>query len=188
MPRRLSLLVGVSTSESGSHSSPSSVNSLICSTWANCSLIASTPCWIRAAHVGVVGQLGQRLVGLAVGGRPHRGDLGVEHQQRRDELAGVADRARLADERDHLQGGLEVRRADVLAARRDDQLLLAVDDLEVALVVDHADVAGVQPAVDHRLGGLVGLLEVALEDVAAAATTSPSSAIATSMPGIAWPT
>ena len=35
MPRRLSFIVGVSSSESGSHSSPSSVNFLTCSTWVN---------------------------------------------------------------------------------------------------------------------------------------------------------
>ena len=87
---------------------------------------------------------------------------GIEHDQRRHERAAVADRARLADERDHLELGLEVGRADVLAAGGDDQLLLAVDDLEVAVVVELADVAGVQPAVVvERLGGLLGLVEVA---------------------------
>ena len=49
---------------------------------------------------------------------------------------------------------------DVLAGGGDDQLLLAVDDREEAVVVEGADVAGVQPAVlvDERAGGL--LLEV----------------------------
>ena len=72
-------------------------------------------------------------------------------------------------ERDELQRVLEVGGADVLAARGDDELLLAVDDLEVAVLVDRADVARVQPAVDDRFVGLVGLLVVPLEDVAAAA-------------------
>jgi hypothetical protein len=35
----------------------------------------------------------------------------------------------------------------VLAARGDDELLLAVDDGDVAVVVERADVAGVQPPV-----------------------------------------
>ena len=67
--------------------------------------------------------------------------------------------ARLTDERDHLQRRLEVGRADVLAARGDDQLLLAIDDAEIALVVELADVTGVQPTVDDRLGGLLRLVE-----------------------------
>ena len=50
-------------------------------------------------------------------------------------------------ERDRLERGLEVGRADVLAAGGDDQLLLAVDDAEVAVVVELADVARVQPTV-----------------------------------------
>ena len=45
---------------------------------------------------------------------------------------------------------------DVEAAR-DDHVLLAVGDVQVALGVDVADVAGVQPAVDDGLGGLVRL-------------------------------
>ena len=53
----------------------------------------------------------------------------------------LTDGARLADERDHLERRLEVGGADVLAAGGDDQLLLAVDDLEVAVLVEFADVA-----------------------------------------------
>ena len=49
---------------------------------------------------------------------------------------------------------------DVLAAR-DDHVLLAVRDREVVLVVDAAAVAGVEPAVADRVGGLLGLLPVA---------------------------
>ena len=58
----------------------------------------------------------------------------------------VADRAGLADERDHLEARLEVRRRNVLPASGDDELFLAVDDAEVAVLVDRADVAGVEPA------------------------------------------
>ena len=49
-----------------------------------------------------------------------------------------------------LERGLDVRGRHVLAGRVDDQLLLAVDDLQVAVVVELADVAGVQPAVVGR--------------------------------------
>ena len=38
---------------------------------------------------------------------------------------------------------------------RDDQLLLAIDDAQVAVVVELADVAGVEPPVGQRLGRLV---------------------------------
>src|SRR5262249_5222836 len=49
-------------------------------------------------------------------------------------------------------------------------LLLAVDDPQVALVVELADVAGVEPTVRvDDLGGLLRFVEVAGEDVAALA-------------------
>src|SRR5205814_7359570 len=44
------------------------------------------------------------------------------------------------------------------------EVLLAVGDVEVAVGVDAADVAGVEPAVLHGLGGGAGVLEVAAED------------------------
>ena len=57
---------------------------------------------------------------------------------------------------------LDVRRGHVLAGGVDDQLLLAVDDPQVAVVVECADVAGGQPAVGvDRLGGALGLVAVA---------------------------
>ncbi len=71
--------------------------------------------------------------------------------------------ARLADQRaPALDRRLDVRRGHVLARGVDDQLLLAVDDLHEAVVVDLGDVAGVQPAVGvERLGGLLRLVAVA---------------------------
>ena len=51
---------------------------------------------------------------------------------------------------DHL---LDLARIDVEAAR-DDHVLLAVGDVQEAFLVDVADVAGVQPAVDDGLRGL----------------------------------
>ena len=50
-----------------------------------------------------------------------------------------------------LEAVLEVGGRDVLAARGDDDVLLAAGDVEEAVLVDAADVAGVQPAVDDRL-------------------------------------
>src|SRR5258708_2520518 len=49
----------------------------------------------------------------------------------------------------------------------DDHVLLAVDDIEVAVGVHAADVAGVQPAVANRLGGDVRHPVVALHDIGA---------------------
>jgi hypothetical protein len=56
---------------------------------------------------------------------------------------------------------LDLVRVDVEAAHQD-HVLLAVDDLEVAAFVEHADVAALEVAVGrHDLGGLVGALPVA---------------------------
>src|SRR4051812_32703388 len=71
--------------------------------------------------------------------------------------------------RDHRAVGdllLDVRRRDVLARRGDDDLLRPPGDREVALLVDHAEVAGVEPAVVvEDLLRLVLEAVVALEDV-----------------------
>src|ERR1700722_1390610 len=72
--------------------------------------------------------------------------------------------AGLADQwRARLQRRLDVRRRHVLASRADDQLLLAIDDSQVALLVEDTDVARAQPAI---LGeGLAGLLwEIAIAE------------------------
>ena len=168
MPRRFSFEVGVSSSESGSHSAWRIFTFFTRSALLNPAIASATPLVDLGDHVGVLGQLGERVELDAVVLGPHRCDLGVEHHERRHERLLVADGARLADERDHLQLGLEVGRADVLPAGGDDELLLAVDDPQVALVVEHADVAGVQGAVRiEGLGGLLRVVEVAEEHVAA---------------------
>ena len=61
---------------------------------------------------------------------------------------------------------LDLARVDVVAAA-DDQLLLAVDDEEVAVLVDLAHVAAVEPAVDDGLLGRLLAVPVALHDVVA---------------------
>ncbi len=73
---------------------------------------------------------------------------------------GDADHRDLGHRRVREDAVLDLDRRDVLAAG-DDHVLLAVGDREVVLVVDEAAVAGVEPAVADRLGGLVGLLPVA---------------------------
>src|SRR5207247_11446061 len=61
------------------------------------------------------------------------------------------------------------RRRDVLAASRDDQIFLAIRDLEKPFGVDVSDIAGVQPSIlVDRLSGRSGILVVPFEDVASA--------------------
>ena len=55
---------------------------------------------------------------------------------------------------------LDLERADVRAVV-DDDLLLAAEEPEVAVVVGAGEVAGVEPAVAHDLGGRVGVAPVA---------------------------
>ena len=50
---------------------------------------------------------------------------------------------------------LDLPRVDVVAAA-DDHVLHAVDDEEVAVLVAVAEVAGVEPAAPHGLGGGLG--------------------------------
>ena len=92
---------------------------------------------------------------------------GVERDQRDRVRAPVAVHHGLRDPARLLEVVLEVRRREVLAARRDDDVLLAAGDLEVAVLVELAEVAGVQPAVLDRAERRVVVLVVALEDVRA---------------------
>ncbi len=55
---------------------------------------------------------------------------------------------------------LDLARVDVVAAA-DNQVLLAVDDEVVAILVDCGDVAGVEPAVAHDLARRLLALPVA---------------------------
>src|SRR5579872_7486103 len=111
----------------------------------------------RDLALDVVAQLlggdgGARLEG-------HRGgDLLAERLVRHADHGGLGDRGMLVE---HL---LDLARVDVVAAA-DDQVLLAVHDVEVAVLVDPGQVAGVEPAVADRLGGGLGPLPVALHDV-----------------------
>src|SRR5699024_7245178 len=58
---------------------------------------------------------------------------------------------------------LDLLRVEVLTAA-DDHVLDPVDDGEVAVLVEGSDVAGVEPSVDDRLGGLLGPVEIAAHD------------------------
>ena len=170
IPRRLSFIVGVSSSESGSHSAVSTVNFRIDSACENRSLATATSRSTSACTTGSTASSASVVPVAPWLGGPRGDDVGIEHEQRGQVGPGLADDAGLSDQRLRLQRRLEVRGRDVLAARGDDELLLAVDDAQVAVVVELADVAGVQPAVGvERLGRALGIVEVAAEDVAAAA-------------------
>ena len=93
--------------------------------------------------------------------------LRVERDQRDGVGAAVAVHDRLGDPARLLEVVLQVRRRQVLAARGDDDVLLAAGDEQEAVLVDAAEVAGVQPAVLDRAERRVVVLVVALEDVRA---------------------
>ena len=88
----------------------------------------------------------------------------VDHHETCQVLALVANHHRVGNVGRELELVLDLARSDVLAPGRDDDVLHAVGDLEEALVVDLADVAGVEPPVTNRLGRLLGLVEVTHED------------------------
>src|SRR4051794_20482763 len=88
----------------------------------------------------------------------------VDHHEAGEVWPLVADHHGIRDVGRELQLVLDLGRRDVLAARRDDDVLHPVGDLDETFIVDRADVAGVQPApgVDG-FGGLLRLIEVTHE-------------------------
>src|ERR1700677_5382595 len=89
----------------------------------------------------------------------HRGgDLLAQGRVRQPDDGGLGDRRVLVEDL------LDLARVHVVAAA-DDQVLLPVDDVEVAAGVDPGQVAGVEPAVADRLGGGLRALPVALHHV-----------------------
>ena len=140
------LQVGVSTSPPTRHSSARTAKPLIRSTRESRALAPSIAAWIARCSAGSPDSAATERVVEAVLGREVDRGVGVEHDERDDVGPAVADRDGVRDQRrvaDEL--GLDVRRRHVLAPGADDQLLLAVDDRHVAVVVDVGDVAGVQP-------------------------------------------
>src|SRR5438477_13204913 len=115
----------------------------------------------RALEVGQVGAAVLDELGLGGLGACFEDDQGLDRLA--PLLVGDADDADLGHGRMREHPVLDLDRRDVLAAA-DDDVLLAVGDSEVALVVEGPTVAGVEPAVDDGLAGLLRLLPVALED------------------------
>ena len=89
--------------------------------------------------------------------------VGIEHQRRDQVRPVVAVRDRLGDPAALLELVLDVGGGDVLAARGDDEVLLAPGDRHEAVVVDRAEVAGGQPPLGQRLPGGLLVLEIAAE-------------------------
>ena len=100
-----------------------------------CSISACSVVLVAARHDDGVDDLAPTLVGDAEDGRLEHGGVGVE-------------------------GVLDLGAVDVLAAG-DDHVLGPVDEVQVAVGVEVADVAGAVPlAVEHGLGRLLGLVPV----------------------------
>src|SRR6266496_6026430 len=91
------------------------------------------------------------------------------------------DDRRLGDGRVLVEDLLDLPRVDVVAAA-DDQVLLAVDDEEVTLLVDPAHIAGVDPAGPDGVLGRLGPVPVALHAVVAWMRISPTSPCGSSLP------
>ena len=97
-------------------------------------------------------------------GRPALDLRRVERDQGGDVGPTVAHDERLGDVFRRLEVVLDVLRGDVLSARGDDDVLLAVGDREEPVLVDRPDVSRLQPAVlGEGRGRRLGVLEVALE-------------------------
>jgi len=89
----------------------------------------------------------------------------------------------------HAHPVLEHRGGDVLAAGRDDDLLLAAGNGQEALIVEIAEVTGGIPAVGgERLLGRLVVVPVPGKIDLPRTSTSPSSAIRTATPGSGRPT
>src|ERR1700712_1218142 len=134
------------------------------------------------------------VVGQLAGGElPHRlgGELrdALAQPHTRHQLLAVArvghpDHLLVEDVRVRVEELLDLARVHVLPAA-DDHVLDAAGDVDVALVVHHAEVAGVHPAgaVDH-LGGLLRLLPVAQHHRVAAGAELARGAARDRQPGL----
>src|SRR6185437_5275110 len=70
---------------------------------------------------------------------------------------------------------LDEARIDLIA-RGDDDILDAVDDEEIAVRIEIADIAGVEASARHRVRGLVRLVPIARHDLRPACANLPAFA------------
>ena len=110
-----------------------------------------------------------------------RGEVGVREQHHRHAhhltvaLVGHGEDRRLGDRRVLVDGGLHLCGVDVLTAAQD-HVLGPIHQEQEAVLVQVADVAGVEPAVGEGLGVRLGPVQIAAEHVAA---TYPELAVST---------
>ena len=116
---------------------------------------------LKAARRSRTHAISSASVGRGAGHEAHEGARHLAPA-----LVGDADHGGLAHGRVELERLLDLDRRDVLAAGHD-EVLGAVDDGEVAVGVDHGEVAGAQPAAAQHLGGRLGRVEVADHHVVA---------------------
>src|SRR6516225_12338734 len=95
------------------------------------------------------------------------GKLGVGNEQSDEIGPAVAEHHRLGDFRLERQIAFDARRRDRLAAGILDEIAFAVGDPDVAVFVDEADIAGLEPAVFEDLRRRFGIVPVSLHDVVA---------------------
>ena len=153
-----------------------------------------TPHWLIhrtldfGVHDRIAGQ--RRQVGLLLSAlrfQPRVRIGEIQRDQRGHERLPVADDQALVHNRRCHHGGLQQAGGDVLAAGGDDQILLAAGDRNEAVLVNVAQIAGVQPAVDDLLGGHIGMVVVSAADRWPRTHSSPSSAIPAVTPLIGMP-
>src|SRR5215510_11424235 len=119
----------------------------------------------EVGHCALPGEIGVAAVRQVapLGPVAHRVEIDVH--ERAHPVALVAERDRLLDVGKELQLVLDVLRREQRPVLELADIHRAIDDLEVAVLVEVAGVAGVEPAVVRlRLGGRFGVLVVGLEE------------------------
>src|SRR5204862_5610990 len=69
----------------------------------------------------------------------------ISHDQRREKISMIANHDGIFKVRNQLQPIFNELRSDVLAAGRDDEILLAICNLEETIRIEFTDIAGVVP-------------------------------------------
>src|SRR5216683_7039163 len=118
----------------------------------------------RLLELAVAGQRDKRVGVAPVRFGKAGKELAVGHDDGDEIGAAVAENHRLGDLRLERQVSLDARRRDHVAARVLDEIALAVGDLEVALAVELADIAGMQPAILQRARGRLRVVPIAPHD------------------------